>query len=35
VSAALLASRLRAAGYRKIWALRGGYEAWVEREQQA
>lgn len=35
VSAALLASRLRAAGYRKIWALRGGYEAWAEREQQA
>ncbi len=35
VSAALLASRLRAAGYRKIWALRGGYDAWAEREQQA
>lgn len=30
VSAALLASRLRAAGYRKTWALRGGYEAWAE-----
>ena len=31
VSAALLASRLRAAGYPKTWALRGGYEAWMER----
>ena len=24
------ASRLRAAGYPKTWALRGGYEAWAE-----
>lgn len=30
VSAALLASRLRAAGYPKTWALRGGFEAWAE-----
>lgn len=28
VSAARLAARLRAAGYRNIWALRGGYDAW-------
>lgn len=28
ISAARLATRLRAAGYRHIWALRGGYEAW-------
>ncbi len=28
VSAALLALRLRAAGYTGIWALSGGYEAW-------
>ncbi|WP_447917148.1 DedA family protein/thiosulfate sulfurtransferase GlpE [Achromobacter aegrifaciens] len=32
VSAALLASRLRAAGYPKTWALRGGYQAWQEHE---
>ena len=32
VSAALLASRLRAAGYPKTWALRGGYQAWREHE---
>jgi rhodanese-related sulfurtransferase len=35
VSAALLASRLRAAGYRKTWALRGGYEAWAQHEHPA
>lgn len=35
VSAALLASRLRAAGYPKTWALRGGYEAWAERHRPA
>lgn len=32
VSAVLLASRLRAAGYPKTWALRGGYQAWQEHE---
>lgn len=35
VSAALLASRLRAAGYPKTWALRGGYQAWQEHEHPA
>lgn len=35
VSAALLASRLRAAGYPNTWALRGGYEAWAERKRPA
>jgi len=35
VSAALLASRLRAAGYPKTWALRGGFEAWMERNHEA
>ncbi len=29
VSAALLASKLRALGYANAWALRGGYEAWA------
>ena len=29
VSAAMLAARLRAAGYPNTWALRGGYEAWA------
>ena len=28
ISAARLAARLRAAGYTRIWALRGGYDAW-------
>lgn len=28
ISAARLATRLRAAGYNQIWALRGGYDAW-------
>jgi membrane protein DedA with SNARE-associated domain/rhodanese-related sulfurtransferase len=31
ISAARLAARLRAAGYRNIWALQGGYEAWERR----
>lgn len=35
ISAARLARRLRAAGYRKIWALQGGYEAWRARQQPA
>ncbi|MCY1378291.1 Rhodanese-like domain protein [compost metagenome] len=35
VSAALLASRLRAAGYPNTWALRGGYEAWAEHKRAA
>lgn len=33
VSAAMLARRLRAAGYRRTWALRGGYEAWARHAQ--
>ena len=33
VSAAMLARRLRAAGYRHTWALRGGYEAWARHAQ--
>lgn len=35
VSAAMLAARLRAAGYPKTWALRGGYEAWARHEHPA
>ena len=30
ISAARLARRLSRAGYRNIWALRGGYEAWMQ-----
>ncbi|ANY14445.1 VTT domain-containing protein [Bordetella pseudohinzii] len=33
ISAARLAARLRAAGFVDTWALAGGYEAWLRREQ--
>jgi len=33
ISAARLAARLRAAGYRNIWALQGGYDAWERASQ--
>ncbi|OZI40247.1 hypothetical protein CEG14_00310 [Bordetella genomosp. 1] len=35
ISAARLATRLRAAGYTRIWALRGGYDAWASLAAQA
>jgi rhodanese-related sulfurtransferase len=28
ISAAILAERLRAAGYRQTWALAGGFDEW-------
>ncbi|MFC4276416.1 VTT domain-containing protein [Achromobacter aloeverae] len=34
ISAAVLAAKLKKAGYRNTWALAGGYNAWLERNRR-